>query len=289
MMLVWGCLGILAAQIDRSPQFEVASLKPSPPPEGRMPSIPRQQGGPGTADPARITYRNMPLPMLITRAYEVDGADVVGPAWAAKTDLMGTTDKYDIDATLSPEASQEQFRLMLQNLLAERFGLKVHREKKEVPAYALVVAKNGPKLKESPAAPAGAETAMKVDVRVRGEDGFPATPPGYSGLFVNVKSGHTRVKFIGFSMGQFAKWTRGNSKRPGVDQTGLTGRYDFYLEFGNNIGAGKPAEGGTAEPIDQAQDFAVAIQTQLGLKLAPDKTEIEFLVIDQINRTPVGN
>jgi uncharacterized protein (TIGR03435 family) len=274
---------VALAQTATEARFEVASVKPSPPAPSLTGALPRQQGGPGTSDPTRIAYRNIPLAMIVTQAFEVNGADVLGPEWARSADLLGNSDKFDIDATLPTDTSQAQFHAMLRTLLADRFALKVHREKKEVPAYALVVMKNGPKLKESPAAPPGTD-AQKVDVRVRGEDGFPVTPPGYSGLFVNVKSGHTRVKFIGYSMEQFAKWTRVNSKRPGVDRTGLTGRYDFYVEYDSAI-ASRP----DANELDRGPDFAVALQSQLGLKLTPDKTEIELLVIDHIERTPSEN
>jgi uncharacterized protein (TIGR03435 family) len=286
LLLVCGGLLIAAAQ---GPTFEVVSLKPSPPPSGRMPAFPKPEGGPGTADPTRISYRNMPMAMLITLAFEVNGADVAGPEWVKTYEMAGNTDKFDIEAKLPADTSQQQFHLMLQNLLAERFALQVHREKKEVPAYALVVAKDGSKLKEAPPLDAGADTGEKVDVRVKGEDGFPVTPPGYSGIFVTVKSGHTRVKFIRYSMEQFAKWTRANSKRPGVDRTGLAGVYSFYLEYGNEIGVRRTPDAGGPELLDQAPEFSVALQKELGLKLTPDKAEIEMLVIDHINRTPSGN
>lgn len=289
LLFVCGCLRIATAQAGHTPEFDVASLKPSPPPEGRMPSIPRMTGGPGTADPTRVSYRNMPLAMLITEAYEVNAADVVGPTWATTWDLLGDKDKYDIEAKLPAQTSKEQLRSMMQNLLAERFALKVHRERKEVSAFALVLAKNGPKIKESPPVAGDADSEQKVDVSVRGEDGFPVTPPGYTGLFVRVTSGHTRVKFIRYSMDQFAKWTRVNSKRPGVDRTGLTGRYDFYFEFGNDIGVPQTAVGYSPEAIDQGEAFSVALQTQLGLKLTSDTTEIELLVIDHIARIPTAN
>jgi uncharacterized protein (TIGR03435 family) len=90
-------------------------------------------------------------------------------------------------------------------------------------------------------------------------------------------------------MDEFAKWTRVNSKRPGVDHTGLTGRYDFYLEFGNDIGVSQTAEGNVPEAIDQGEAFSVALQTQLGLRLVSDTTEIEVLVIDHISRIPSAN
>jgi uncharacterized protein (TIGR03435 family) len=226
--------------------------------------------------------------MLLARAFDVNSKDVVGPTWTTVYDFMSSDDKYDIEARLPESTTKEQFQLMLQNLLSDRFGLKVHREKKEVPAYALEVAKGGPKLKESPAPPDGSEME-KVDVSVHGEDGFPVTPLGYSGIFVSVKSGHTRVKFIRYSMEEFAKWTRTQSNRPGVDHTGLTGRYDFYLEFGNDIGAARAADVNSTESVDQGPPYMSAIQSQLGLKLTPDKAVVELLVIDHIERTPTGN
>jgi uncharacterized protein (TIGR03435 family) len=280
-LLVRTVLLLCFSQAAPGPQFEVASVKPSPPPTGMMPAMPRPQGGPGTSDPTRITYRNMPVAMLLTMAFDVNAADIVGPAWATTYDFMGNTDKFDVEARLPEGSTKEQFHLMLQNLLADRFALTVHREKKEVPAYALVAVKNGSKLVPAPAVPPGADASEKVNVSVHGEDGFPVTPPGYNGLFVNVKSGHTRVKFIRYSMDQFAKWTRTQTKRPGVDRSGLAGVYDFYLEFGNDIGK--------TEAVDQGQEFSVAVQTQLGLKLVADKTEVDLLVIDHIDRKPTGN
>jgi uncharacterized protein (TIGR03435 family) len=284
IVLICSCLRVAGQDL----QFEVASVKPSSPPSDGSPPAPRPQGGPGTSDPTRISYRYIPLSWLITMAYDINGADLVGPRWLTTVEFMGIQDKYDIEATLAPNTSKEQFHLMLQNLLAERFALKAHREKKVVPSYALVVANGGLKIKESPAVPDGADPDPKVDVRVRGDDGFPATPPAYSGLFVSVKSGYTRVKFIRYSMEQFAKWTRVNSKRPGVDRTGLTGRYDFYLEYGNEIGS-RGSEGKTPELVDRGDVFMVALQKQLGLKLEPDSTEIDILIIDHIDRTPTSN
>jgi uncharacterized protein (TIGR03435 family) len=286
---VCGFVNIASSQTRPAPEFDVVSLKPSPPPTAGRPSLPRLQGGPGTASPTRITYRNIPMAMLLIGAYNINSADVVGPDWATHVDYMSPADKFDIDATLPAGTSTEQFHLMLQNLLADRFALKVHRETKEVPAYALVLAKDGPKIKQSPSVPAGGDAADKVNVAIKGEDGFPVTPPGYSGLFVGVTPGHTRVKFIRYSIADFAKWTRASSKRPGVDRTGLTGVYDFYFEFANELGPRRTAEGEAPDVLDQAQDFSVALQTQLGLKLISDKTEIERLVIDHIDRTPSGN
>jgi uncharacterized protein (TIGR03435 family) len=279
----------LSAQADRALVFEVATLKPSPPPTGPIPiPIPHREGGPGTADPSQIRYRNIPLPQLLTVAYGVDPGDIVGPEWAREVVPATTSDKYDIDAVLPPQTTDKQLQIMLQKLLIARFAILAHREKKTVAAYALAVASGGLKIKPDEV-PEDPEARQKLDVTVKGDDGFPVTLPGYNGLFVRAISGYTRVKFIRYSMDQFAKWTRVNTNRPGIDRTGLTGRYSFYLEFGDDIGIRTTDSGTVPEPLDRGQSFPSAIEKQLGLKLIADNAEIELLVIDNINRVPSGN
>lgn len=132
---------ILCAQSTRNvsteaaigPQFDVASVKPSQPSPRPIGGILRKQGGPGTADPARISYRNFPLRELITEAYGIDWTHLSAPAWLMSISLIGNSDKFDIDAKLAPSATKDQCRVMLQNLLAERFGLKTHRESRVWP------------------------------------------------------------------------------------------------------------------------------------------------------------
>ena len=291
VFLMCSAAWFLAGQTAVSPRFEVASLKPSLPPKGIMPPLPQERGGPGTNEPTRLMIRDMSMSFLVTEAYSVLSLDVVGPAWA-KVEYPMSTDNFDIDAILPAGASKADYRSMMQNLLAERFGLKVHREKKEAPAYALVVAKGGLKTKESPPLPAGVEGGEGLAIGKpgkRGEDGFPVTPPGYSGFFVHVTAGHTREKHIRSSMDQFARGTRGATNRPGIDRTGLTGVYDFYLDYGNDIGGSTNTGGQSVTPLDQGQGFFQAIESQLGLRLVPATTEIDLLVIDHIERTPLDN
>src|SRR6202050_2161745 len=134
-----------------TPSFEVAPIKPAAPPAasmgpgGGMKIAIRMgsQGGPGTSDPGQITYSSMPIKSLLVTAYGVKTYQVSGPSWM-------DTERFDIVAKVPPGATKDDVKLMLQNLLAERFKLTLHREKKELPMYALMVAKNGPKLKESP-------------------------------------------------------------------------------------------------------------------------------------------
>jgi uncharacterized protein (TIGR03435 family) len=232
VLFVCGCVQMLVAQPQENVQFEVASVKPSARPDGPLPAPGLRRGGPGTNDPTRIVYRNVLLPGLITEAFEIEAEDVVGPAWLTRTSMFGSDNRFDIEAKLPAPATKAAFHRMLQNLLAQRFGLRVHREKKRVSAYAMITSKGGPKIRESPPLSADVAAETKVDTKVRGADGFPVTPPGYSGVFVNVNPGHTRVKFIRYSLDLFAQWTRVNSRRRGINSTGLKACcYDFYLEY----------------------------------------------------------
>ena len=100
------------------------------------------RGGPGSPDPGQITYSNVSLKNGSDDAYEVKGYQITGPKWL-------DSERFDIVAKIPKGATKEQFQMMLQNLLAERFKLTLHRETKELPIYALVVGKGGPKMKET--------------------------------------------------------------------------------------------------------------------------------------------
>jgi uncharacterized protein (TIGR03435 family) len=118
--------------------FDVASVKPlSPPPAGSGRGGGGGPTGPGTADPGRIHYAAIRLKDLVINAYNVKEFQIVGPGWLDKTD---ETTRFTVDATMAPETTKEQLRVMLQYLLAERFGLTIHRETRDVPKYSLTVA-----------------------------------------------------------------------------------------------------------------------------------------------------
>src|ERR1700722_16041740 len=139
---------MLQAQTAKPLTFEVASVKPfSPSTAGGG----RKGGGggptgPGTADPGRIHYSAIRLKDLVFNAYNVKEFQVGGPKGLDSPD---ETTRFTFDATMPPDTTKEQLRVMLQNLLAERFKLVVHREARDLPQYSLTVAKNGPKMKES--------------------------------------------------------------------------------------------------------------------------------------------
>ena len=153
---VWATSGLLAVCMlkaqSAAPQqkqltFDVASVKPfSPSADGGRKGGGRT--GPGTTDPGRIHYAAIRLKDLLIAAYNLNGFQIVGPAWLEASD---ETTRFAVDATMSPDTTKEQLRVMLQNLLAERFKLAIHRETRDLPKYSLVVAKGGPKMKESTA------------------------------------------------------------------------------------------------------------------------------------------
>ena len=156
------------------PSFEVASVKvaeqPKPDAQGRLFIMRGCRGGPGTTDPGTLTCTNTPLKQLLVKAYDLKNYQVEGPAWL-------DSDGFDIVAKIPAGTSKEQFNLMLQSLLAERFKVTVHRETKTLPVYALTVGKNGPKLKEVDAATLEASKAASAAAPARGSTPPPPPPP----------------------------------------------------------------------------------------------------------------
>src|SRR5581483_10666325 len=177
------------------------------------------------------------LQQLITEAYDVLWVQLDGPSWLNAVNLLSADDKFDLEVRLPPETTMQQYRLMLQNLLAGRFGLKTHREIRQGAVYALVVNK-APKITPSPDVPPPADDA-KIDFRARGDDGFPITPPGYSGMFVNVRE-QVHMKFMRQTMAEFAKWLWSQTKKPVVDRTGLESTYDFYVQIRKGTPSANP-------------------------------------------------
>jgi uncharacterized protein (TIGR03435 family) len=297
-----------AQTAENSATFEVASVKPAAPITGNRIAV-MTRGGPGTPDPGQITYTNVTVKNVLTQAYGVKSFQISGPGWL-------DSERYDIVAKLPRGATKAEFMVMLQNLLAERFKLTLHREKKDLPMYALVVGKNGPKLKESvddPAAPkaggsADAPAATMVRVTV-GRDGFPVLPPGSGGrgsMAIMMMNGNARMTASGQSMAGLAEMLSNQMDLPVVDMTGLTGKYDFTLYFapealvGMRLGAPPapgppPGEGGGGMPDASTPDaqsnpsLFTALQEELGLKLDQRKGPVDLLVIDHLEKAPVEN
>jgi uncharacterized protein (TIGR03435 family) len=199
-----------------------------------------------------VTMRNVTLSACIQWAYSVRDYQVSGPGWL-------TEDRYDITAKAVGAVPDDQLRLMLQALLAERFQLTLHRQTKELQSYALVVGKNGPKLKESTS-----EGATNIQ-RSR------------QGLGVTVERA---------TMAQLAEALSQVLRVPVFDNTGLTGRYDATLDVMAYI----PLDVKPGDPPPDLISIAItALQDLLGLKLEARKTPVEILTIDHAERAPTEN
>jgi uncharacterized protein (TIGR03435 family) len=300
--------GLLAASLSRvqsaqtpAPKFEVASVKPGPPGIERA----SMNGGPLPAgpfnlsgnDPGRITWTNMGLLRMIQVAYDFPVDQISGPDWLS-------TERYDIVATIPMGTSVADFRRMVQNLLADRFKLTLHRATKEVSGYALEIGKNGPKIKPSAAAPNESRAENKRDesgpsnaLMMVDQSGFPAPRPGNpyflqgDGFQAAISvHGVYRATALNEPMPAIAEFLGRFAGAPAEDRTGLSGKYDLHLEFAPNL----PVAGGAGDaPVPAAADpgpgLFDAVQAQLGLKLTPKKVPVETLVIDHVEKVPAGN
>src|SRR5258707_8958344 len=122
-------LALLTCHLAQSQTFDAASVKPAipPTPNGRgMIMFRGPSGGPGTKDPGRINSPNMSLKNLLMNAYDVKTFQIAGPAWL-------DTERFEITATMPPDTTKEQFRVMWQNLLIERFKMVMHKETRDLP------------------------------------------------------------------------------------------------------------------------------------------------------------
>src|SRR3954470_812119 len=233
--------------------FDVATIKPS------NPATPGQSILVGRGGSNLFTTTNTTLNDLIAFAYGLHVRQIAGgPSWLA-------TDRFDI--TAKPEAqgipNATQLQAMLKKLLGERFGLAFHSEKREMPAYVITVGKDGPKLTKN-------ESGGNLP-------GFGGRGPGAIGV-----RNSTLADFAGFLQARLLD-------RPVVDQTGVTGKFDFTLEWRPDVSqAGPPAPGGPAPQlppeVEARPDLFTAIQEQLGLKLESSKAPVEAYVIDKVQK-----
>jgi uncharacterized protein (TIGR03435 family) len=282
MLLRLSAFAILISPAIAQPKtaFEVASVRPSDPEHIGL----GMEGGPGTSDPGRLRYVNVPLYRILTKAYGMAPYEVVGPSWMNDA-------KYDITATIPDGATAEQIPVMLQNLLAERFHLTIHHEKREQTVYNLSVAKGGSKLKESDQSIA--PRAQTPDGPLKGTpDGFAIPFPGRSMVMRSTtQKGTLRMSGGLQTSDQIAEMLSKYVGARVVNETGLTGKYDFHLEF---LGDDSPDwRGGLVAPPNSAADpepsVFEAVQSYLGLRLEKTKGAFDVFVIDRLDRTPTDN
>lgn len=288
-LLALAAFAVSAQEAAPDPQFEVASVKPAAPSDfDRIPMPMPIRMTCRTPDPVRFNCTHMSLRDLTVEAYGIMDYQLTGPAW------MGTA-KFDIVAKVPAGTTRDQAHLMLRHLLADRFKMTIHRERKEMAVYALRVGPNGHKLKEaaSPIDPdpeADAELDQQMMVSMTKMTESLKNAGGGSGAHSTGRheSVSSLVRMLSDRLG-----------RPVVDETGLKGKYDFDMEFAPNqvllvvAPDGGPSPTGTDPGRDGlASPFpsiSQAVQSQLGLKLEPKKLPVEIIVVDQAEKVPTEN
>ncbi len=242
--------------------------------KGSGTQVPRNTGGPGSEDPGRIHYGLISLKELLKQGWD-SYYEIEGPGWLGSQVVT-------VDATMPPATTKEQFHEMLRNLVTERFGLKYHAGTKDVAGYALMVAKNGPKMKAS-ADQDDAGFARPQPPTRSGPDGFPVLPPSPGKLMVSFGKGD-RDRDIGqqVTMKDLAKTLQQKLKTIVTDETGLPAKYDYVLTYATE--GGPPSQ--SLEPLP---DIFGALQSQLGLKLEKKSVPVQVFVVDHMEKTPSGN
>jgi len=257
VVLLWTAL-LFPAQSD----FEVVSVKPNV--SADAPSAPR-------VSPGRFSWSNATLRQLIQVAYEVRPFQLISlPDWA-------DTARFDLTATASYPASPQEMNVMLQRLLADRFDLNVHRDKRELSVYALVLARRDGKLGpgiHSAAVDCQAIAAKPLD-SVTAQSDYAGCAP---------EMGLSRMKIHGFQMPGLARALMRILDRPVVDKTNLTGAFDVELSWTPDptmLPNGVPS---APNVTSGAPSIFTALEEQLGLRLVSDRAPVDVLVVDRINR-----
>jgi len=259
--------------------FDVASVKPNVAGDLRV----TMQAMPG----GRFIATNAPLRTLIREAFALQGSQLSGgPGWL-------DSDRFDIVAKSERNPTPLQMRMMLRALLAERFRLSVHTDTREMPLYALVLARTdgklgphlrptgadcsqapewlgtGPPPRPSPSGPAGSSGGTGPDAPCR------SAGPGFGGA----------MRFRGITLDAFAMFLATPVRRPVIDRTGLDGDFDIELDMTAELGPPPPPPG-MPDAVDRASAPSIftTLQEQLGLRLDARREPVDVLVIDRVER-----
>ena len=270
------------AQVDTSanpPKYDVATIKPTSDSDGMRRFM---------FTPGGISLTGIPVQMLLTEAFDVQDDHIVGaPGWVKNN-------RYDVEAKVSPEDAPkldklkfDERRAMLLPLLVERFNLKYHHETREMTSYTLVVGKGGPKMKASEVQPP--PNTKPADAATGAKPGDPGAQQPQQRRMLRMM-GPGRLDAEGSDTQMLARVLSGQLGRTVIDKTGLTGSYDYTLQWTpDNAPPPMPggADGGTPHN-DNGGDavgpsLLTAVQEQLGLKLESSKGMADVVVIDHID------
>jgi len=236
-----------AQRQDVRPAYEAASVKPN---------TAGSNGSSSNGSKGQIVFANQTLKRLVERAYGVKPFQVATPRWMEEI-------RFDIAAKYPPDTKNDDRPLMLRTLLEDRFKLAVHRESKDMPGYALVVAKSGFKLK--PVEPGGSGDSRVV--------GYDSSNGGRVQTLTAKKT----------SMALLADLLARDLGVMVIDRTAIEGVYDFELRFTLDD---QNSSGSDADP---APSLFAALQETLGLRLLSQKVPVEIIVVDHAERVPAEN
>jgi uncharacterized protein (TIGR03435 family) len=237
------------------------------------------RGGPGTRDPGRITWANAALRNILLTAYDVQTFQITAPGWLSSA-------RYDIVANVPSGATKEQVRVMWQNLLKDRFGVELHHESKEFQVDELIVAKSGLKLTPSDLGPNPDPFAPSGGPPSSDKNGNPEMN-GFGAIVTVTPDRRARMFAKGLTLADIAFRFGQQLRHPVIDKTGLTGRYDFTLEYTPDLSGMPLPPGDTAS--EPGSSLPSAVEKQLGLKLSRAKAQLDVIVVDHAEKTPTAN
>ena len=223
------------------PAFEVASVRME------KDADPNHVNSHWSGRPGKLTATGISLRDIVQSAYGVKTYQIKG------SDSL-TSERYDIQAEWPADTPKEEFPLMLQSLLIERFKFTHHREPKILPVFALRRAKAGPKFQ-------------------------PAAEDAHNSLDGN--NGHWKAQHV--SMANLAEMLSNQTSRPVVDKTGLSGFFNFEFQFTSGNKRADP------DSNDTGPSIFTAVEEQLGLKLVPEKDTVDILIVDHVEKVPTEN
>jgi uncharacterized protein (TIGR03435 family) len=252
-------------ETNSSLRFEAVSIKASPAPGPDEVIRTGCHGGPGSTDPGLFVCTRANVTNFIQYAFHL-------LPYQLAIQWYPDDPTYEIAAKVPPGTTKEEFHVMLQNLVIDRFKLTFHYAKKEMPVRYLVVAKGGLKMKKSPPEPANTEV-LADSATGPGKSSTPARSP-YS---MTLKNGHSTWTAKGATMGGIVSMLAAHLREPITDGTGLTGKYDLTLSW-------------VAENSAETGPLLVdAIEEQLGLRLERRKGLADVFIIDHLEKAPVEN
>jgi uncharacterized protein (TIGR03435 family) len=294
LAVVFALVAVTSPDAQRAPQFEVASIRPTSPGGSSM-----------TVTDTRVAIRSYGLMSLLRIAFGVELFQLSAPAWLDAA-------KFDIQAVIPSGATRDMVPQMLHQLLIDRFGLVTHIEQRPAPVYELLVDKGGIKMVEvEPADDLTKDFSANPDAKVINDtvDNDVRTMTEFRGQSINLRSVTRQTLYemtlvnnqtwqltaTRMKMRELASRLRLHTDRPVLDNTGLTGIYQFKIELPvpdltrvlQNAGATRV--NGNPDISDPPRVSVFDAVARLGLRLEPRRSPIDVIVVDKIARTPTDN